>query len=281
VTTGGTAGEGHKPERPEDRAPDDQVARDPLESDARLAARLAEEAGELLVRIRAAAAGRMHPYHLGRVGDEEANALILRRLSEARPKDAVLSEEGSDDLTRMWRSRVWIVDPLDGTREFSMRNRSDWAVHVALGEEGAGITSAAVARPAMGEVFSTDRPVPMPEKPRQVPIILVSGSRPPAFSWRVAEAVGGELATIGSAGAKAMTVLTGGADAYMHAGGQWEWDSAAPVGVVTASGFHASRIDGSPLVYNRPDPYLPDFLICHPDLAEPLLRAIAGARAQR
>jgi 3'(2'), 5'-bisphosphate nucleotidase len=223
----------------------------------------------------------MHPYHLGRVGDEEANALILRRLSESRPEDPVLSEEGSDDLTRMWRSRVWIVDPLDGTREFSMRNRSDWAVHVALWEEGEGITSAAVALPAMGEVFSTDRPVPLPEKPRQVPTILVSGSRPPAFSWRVAEAVGGELATIGSAGAKAMTVLTGGADAYMHAGGQWEWDSAAPVGVVTASGFHASRIDGSPLLYNRPDPYLPDLLICHPDLAEPILRAIAGARTAR
>jgi 3'(2'), 5'-bisphosphate nucleotidase len=245
------------------------------ETDARLAARLAEEAGELLLRIRDAAGDSLHPYELGRLGDEKANAFILEGLAADRPNDAVLSEEASDDLRRLWRNRVWIVDPLDGTREYSMSGRWDWAVHIALWEEGAGLTAAAVAMPALGEVFATDRPVARPHNPREAPVVLVSGSRPPGFSWAVAEAVGGELATIGSAGAKAMAVLTGHADAYVHAGGQWEWDSAAPVGVVTASGLFTSRIDGSPLLYNQPDPYLPDLVICRQDLAEPILRAIA------
>ena len=246
------------------------------ESDARLAARVAEEAGQLLLRVRAAGEGRLHPYSLGQVGDQRANELILARLAESRPEDGVLSEEATDDLTRMWRQRVWIVDPLDGTREFSIPGRWDWAVHIALWKEGEGITDAAVALPATGEVFATDRPLPQPAVLRETPIILVSGSRPPAFSWKVADAVGGELATIGSAGAKAMAVLTGHADAYVHSGGQWEWDSAAPVGVVTASGLYASRIDGSPLLYNQAHPYLPDLIICRPELAAPILAAIAN-----
>jgi 3'(2'), 5'-bisphosphate nucleotidase len=250
--------------------------RDSTESDARLASRLAEEAGELLLAIRAEREGRVHPYELGRIGDQRSNAHILGALARERPSDGVLSEEASDSLSRRWRNRVWIVDPLDGTREFTMPGRSDWAVHVALWEEGSGITAAAVAVPAIGEVFSTDRPRALPAEMRETPIILVSASRPPAFSGRVAGAVGGQLATLGSAGAKAMAVLTGLADAYVHAGGQWEWDSAAPVGVVLASGLHASRIDGSPLVYNQPHPYLPDLLICRQELAPRILSAIAG-----
>jgi 3'(2'), 5'-bisphosphate nucleotidase len=245
------------------------------ESDARVAARVAEQAGELLLRIRETGRERVHPYHLGRIADEQAHRLIVDELTRSRPQDWILSEEGTDDLRRVWRPRVWIVDPLDGTREYSVPGRRDWAVHVALWEEGRGITAAAVSMPAVGQVYCSDSPWPLADKPRAAPVILVSGSKPPPFSWKVAEALGGELATIGSAGAKAMAVLTGSADAYLHAGGQWEWDNAAPAGVVMASGLHASRIDGSPLEYNRADPYLPDLLFCHPLLADPILGAIS------
>ena len=246
------------------------------ESDARVAARVAAKAGDLLMRIREAGTGKVHPYQLGRIADERAHNLIVEELSRSRPEDWILSEEGSDDLRRVWRKRVWIVDPLDGTHEFSIPGRWDWAVHIALWEEGRGITAAAVSMPALGEVYSSDRPWPVADEPRDIPVILVSGHRPPPFSWKVAEAVGGQLATIGSAGAKSMAVVTGSADAYVHSGGQWEWDNAAPAGVVVASGLHASRIDGSPLEYNQVHPYLPDLLFCHPALASPILEAIAG-----
>ncbi|MFC4002853.1 3'(2'),5'-bisphosphate nucleotidase CysQ [Prauserella oleivorans] len=245
-----------------------------MTTDARVAARLAEEAGRLLLGVRAEA-GDLDPKKLGRRGDLRANALLLERLAAERPGDAVLSEESADDPARLDADRVWIIDPLDGTREFSRPGRTDWAVHVALWLAGKGIAAAAVAQPALGAVYASDDVTPPQRRdgPRR---ILVSDSRPPAFADAVAAQVGAELAPMGSAGAKAMAVLRGEADAYLHAGGQWEWDSAAPVGVVLAAGLHASRIDGTPLEYNAAHPYLPDLLICRPELAEPLLAALAG-----
>lgn len=245
------------------------------EADARVAARLAGQAGRLLLDIRSQ--GFDDPRRLGREGDRRSNAWLLEQLAAARPGDAVLSEEAVDDPARLSAPRVWIIDPLDGTREFGMPGRSDWAVHVALWESGSGITAAAVAQPALGEVYASDEVAAPAACSRSRPVILVSDSRPPAFAGAVAERVGGEVRPMGSAGAKAMAVLRGDADAYLHAGGQWEWDSAAPVGVLQAAGFHTSRIDGSPLCYNQPHPYLPDLLLCHPGLADRLVAAIATA----
>lgn len=265
-------------------------------TDAALAAELAREAGELLLQVRREE-GFWDPYDLGDAGDRRANTLILEGLARERPADAVLSEEAVDDLSRVHADRVWIVDPLDGTWEFSTL-RNDWAVHIALwqrfgaggpatsgaralgpampgpsGPDG-GITDAAVALPAFGEVYRTDTVTP-PAPRRDGPIrITASASRPPAVLWRLADQMDVELVRIGSAGAKAMAVVSGDVDAYLHAGGQWEWDSAAPAGVVRAAGLHASRLDGSPLVYNRRDPYLPDLLMCRQELAEVLLPAI-------
>ena len=246
------------------------------DTDTGLAAQLASGAGELLVSLRSQLqdAGD-DPKAMGAAGDRASNTYILGRLAEARPADAVLSEEAVDDSARLAAERVWIVDPLDGTREYTMPGRQDWAVHVALWQRGAGLTAAAVAQPAMSQVFSTDDPAGGDRFSRKV--ILVSDSRPPAFAASVAAAVGADVAPMGSAGAKAMAVVRGEAAAYLHAGGQWEWDSAAPVGVARAAGLHTSRIDGSELLYNQPHPYLPDLLICWPALAGPLLDAIRGA----
>lgn len=241
-------------------------------SDARLAASLAEQAGQLLLEVRRS---DLEGKDLGRQGDLRSNELILDRLAESRPDDAVLSEESADSPARLGAERVWIIDPLDGTREYAMAGRSDWAVHVALWEAGRGLSAAAVAQPAIGQVFASDRPLRPAATRRDRPLILVSDSRPPDFAVPVADEMGATVAPMGSAGAKAMAVLRGEADAYLHAGGQWEWDSAAPVGVLLASGFHASRLDGSDLAYNQPHPYLPDLVICRPELARPLLAALA------
>jgi len=248
-------------------------------TDAALAADLAEEAGRLLLAVREEV-GFDFPPALGDAGDVRANALILRRLRAERPDDAVLSEEAYDDHRKRLNSdRVWIIDPLDGTREFSMPRRADWAVHVALWQRGIGgpdgsITDAAVALPATGEVFRSDT-VTAPPPPAPGPIrITASSNRPPAVLWRLRDRLDIEFLRIGSAGAKAMAVVRGDADAYIHAGGQWEWDSAAPAGVVQAAGLHATRIDGSPLRYNQEDPYLPDLLMCRSEVADLLLDAM-------
>ena len=247
-------------------------------TDAELAADLAEEAGRLLLAVRETV-GHDFPPDLGDAGDMHANALLLDRLRAARPGDAVLSEEAHDDLRRLHADRVWIIDPLDGTREFSLPHREDWAVHVALwqrtGADGAGaITDAAVALPALGEVHRSDT-VTAPPASRPGPIrITASSNRPPRVLWTLRDRLDIEFVAIGSAGAKAMAVVRGDADAYIHAGGQWEWDSAAPAGVLQAAGLHATRIDGSPLRYNQPDPYLPDLLMCRPEVAEVLLDAM-------
>jgi 3'(2'), 5'-bisphosphate nucleotidase len=243
-----------------------------------LAAELAEQAGKRLLDLRAAGGS---PDELRKAGDRLSHEFLTAELAARRPDDAVLSEEGRDNPVRLSAERVWIVDPLDGTREFGEAGRTDWAVHVALWERGA-LTAGAVALPAQGQALSTVAPPVVPEPaPGQGLRIVVSRTRPAAFLERLAELTSATLLPWGSAGAKAAAVMQGRADAYIHAGGQYEWDSAAPVAVAQAAGLHASRIDGSALEYNQPDPVLPDILICPTVLAKPFLDAIGAARAAR
>ena len=261
-------------------APHDR--RDDL-TDAALAADLAVDAGKLLLQVRDEV-GFGHPWVLGDAGDFRANELLLRRLRAERPGDAVLSEEAHDDLVRLKSERVWIIDPLDGTREFSTPGRDDWAVHIALWQRPTDgrreITDAAVALPARGNVVYRSDTVTAPRTPRGVPHTLriaVSATRPPAILHRIRQTLAIQPVAIGSAGAKAMAIIDGDVDAYLHAGGQWEWDSAAPAGVIMAAGMHASRLNGSPLRYNQLDPYLPDFVMCRAEVEPILLGAIHDA----
>lgn len=241
-------------------------------TDHEVARTLAEAAGALLLDLRAVLD---NPNQLKCEGDRRSHDFLMAELARLRPDDAVLSEEGIDHQNRLRASRVWIVDPLDGTREFSEKPRPDWAVHVALWANGE-LTAGAVARPAMGSTLSTADPMPVPAFGDRPLRIAVSRSRPPGFVERLAERLGAELVPMGSAGVKATAVLDGTVDAYVHAGGQYEWDSAAPVAVVLAAGLHASRIDGSALCYNQPDPLLPDLLICRTEHAEELLAEVAA-----
>lgn len=241
-------------------------------ADHALAARAATEAGRLLVQVRAEMDGS-HPVHVGDEGDRRAQLLLGALLAREAPEDPVLSEEARDDLRRLGSRRVWIVDPLDGTREFREPGRTDWAVHVALCIDGIP-AAGAVALPARDITLGTDPPPPPVPAWEGPPRILVSRSRPPAQSLVIRDAIGGELVPLGSAGAKSMAVVLGEADVYAHAGGQYEWDNAAPAAVAAAAGLHVSRLDGSPLRYNQPDPWLPDLLICRPELAEPILDAL-------
>ena len=207
-------------------------------------------------------------------GDRQSHELIMARLAEERPDDAILSEEGKDDRARLEAERVWIVDPLDGTREYSEPPRTDWAVHVALVVGGAP-TVAAVALPALDLTLTSDPPARVPAPPDGKVRIVASRTRPGPAAEAINEAVpGAELHFMGSAGAKAMAVVRGEADVYAHTGGQYEWDSCAPVGVALAAGLHASRLDGTPLAYNNADPYLPDLLICHSHLVDQVLAAL-------
>ena len=242
-------------------------------TDAELAAHLAERAGQILLEVRASE--RHHGAALGAAGDTEANALLVAALRELRPGDGLLSEEERDDLSRLERERVWIVDPLDGTREYSER-RDDWAVHVGLAIDGLASVGA-VALPALGAVLRSDVRVSRPPSPAR-PRMVVSRSRPPREALAVAEAFDAELIPMGSAGAKAMAVVRGEAEIYLHSGGQYEWDNCAPVAVALGQGLHCSRLDGSALAYNRRDPLLPDLLICMPELAEPSLAALRRLR---
>ena len=244
-------------------------------SDHDLAADLAGRAGELLVALRLELAGNDAPAAVLKAeGDRRANDLLMSELARQRPDDAVLSEEAKDDLARLGALRTWIVDPLDGTREFSEPPRSDWAVHVALVVDGRPVAGA-VALPALGVTLSTAAPPSLQPADPGPPRVVVSRTRPPAEALAVAEHLGGVLVEMGSAGAKAMAVVRGEVDVYVHNGGQYEWDSCAPVAVAQAAGLHCSRIDGSDLVYNREDPYLPDLLICRPELAERVLAIVA------
>ena len=240
-----------------------------MASDAALAAELAAEAGALLLKIRES--GEFEGKALGAAGDEQANRLLIDKLRELRPDDAILSEEEKDNAERLSASRVWIIDPLDGTREYG-EGRTDWAVHVALAIDGRAEVGA-VALPGLALTLNTGAPPalsPMAATPR----MLVSRTRPAAEAVAVAERIGAELVPMGSAGAKAMAVVRGEADIYLHTGGQYEWDSCAPVAVAQAAGLHVSRIDGSPMAYNQADVYLPDLLICHKHVADRLLTLI-------
>lgn len=239
--------------------------------DVQLAAHLARTAGRLLTTIQAD--GVLSGKALGAAGDVVAHEYLVRALAAQRPDDGLLSEEGAADPARLAMRRVWIVDPLDGTREFS-ECRQDWAVHVALCIDGAAVVGA-VALPALNLVLDS-RGTVAPAAPDGKVKIVVSRTRPPAEAARAAAALGAELVGMGSAGAKTMAVVRGEAHAYVHAGGQYEWDSAAPVAVAAACGLHVSRLDGSPLIYNRADPYLPDLLVCRPELAQALLAAVAS-----
>jgi len=229
-----------------------------------VAATLAREAGSLLVDIRAGG---------GSEGDRRSNELLLRRLAELRPDDAVLSEETVDDPIRLKHDRVWIIDPLDGTREYGEPPRDDWAVHVALTLDGKP-AAGAVALPAADLVLHTGNP-PAVAAALPGPIrVAVSRTRPPACVDQLVASLDATLVPMGSAGAKAMAIIRGGIDIYAHSGGQYEWDSCAPVAVAAAAGLHVSRLDGSPLRYNQPDPYLPDLLICRPELARLVFDAL-------
>lgn len=241
-------------------------------TDAELAAYLAEEAGRLALEVRAGSG--LTGKALGDAGDAAANRLLCDAIRSARPHDGLLSEEEKDDTQRCLQNRVWIVDPVDGTREYG-EARADWAVHVALAVDGVA-SIGAVALPGLdgGIVLRSDQPqalLPMAERPR----FLVSRSRPAAEAEAVAKALGGELVPMGSAGAKAMAVVRGEAEVYLHSGGQHEWDSCAPVAVALAHGLHCSRIDGSPLVYNQRDTFMPDLLICRREWAEQVLAEVA------
>jgi 3'(2'), 5'-bisphosphate nucleotidase len=244
------------------------------------AARYARGAAELLLALREGRPGSVPPglesWTPGARADHLANEHLLQHLHAEHPTDAVLSEESDDDARRLDADRVWIVDPLDGTREFAVPGRTDWAVHVALWERGHGVRAAAVALPAEGAVFSTATVTPPPPRPGGPIRVVASRTRAPLAAHRVAAALAAELVPLGSAGAKAMAVVRGDADAYVHAGGQYEWDSAAPSAVALAAGLHASRLDGSALDYNQPVPWLPDLVICRPELAGAVLQAIAG-----
>nr|AGZ94396.1 inositol monophosphatase family protein [Streptomyces sp. 31A4] len=249
--------------------------------DHELAHRLAEEAGALLCALRSESTAQADPGRLRKLGDSRSHEFLMGELARHRPSDAVLSEEGVADPARLTAGRVWIVDPLDGTREFSEPGRDDWAVHVALWSHGR-LVAGAVALPGQGVTLSTARPHPVADAGGAALPVLGSRTRPPAFLPGVAGRVGAELAGMGSAGAKTAAVLLGRARAYVHAGGQYEWDSAAPAAVALAAGLHVSRLDGSPLRYNQADPYLPDLLVCRAEDAPVLLAAIrAEAGAQR
>ena len=252
----------------------------PAMNDVELAAHLAHCAGQILLSVRSSGMfdGPENAKALGKAGDQTANQFLVHALRVQRPDDGLLSEESQDTAERLSKSREWIIDPVDGTREYG-EARSDWAVHVALAIDGVPEIGA-VALPGLdgGIVLRTDNPralPPMAEKPR----LLVSRTRPAAEAVAVAEAIGGELVPMGSAGAKAMAVVLGTAEIYLHSGGQYEWDSCAPAAVARAHGLHCSRIDGSPLVYNQPNTWMPDLLICRPEWADRCLAEVRSLSA--
>jgi 3'(2'), 5'-bisphosphate nucleotidase len=241
-----------------------------LTSDADLAAHLADVAGQLLIQVRAS--GVLSLKALGKAGDATANQFLIHAIAEQRPDDGLLSEESKDTPERLGKSRVWIIDPVDGTREYG-EARTDWAVHVALAIDGQPVIGA-VALPGLGVVLRTDQPGAVPPAPAVLRMV-VSRTRPAREATEVAAKLGAELLPMGSAGAKAMAIVRGEADIYLHSGGQYEWDSCAPTAVALAYGLHVSRIDGSPLIYNQADVYMPDLLICRKEHAERVLAEVA------
>jgi 3'(2'), 5'-bisphosphate nucleotidase len=240
-----------------------------IANDGDLAAHLAEVAGKILLDVRAS--GLFSGKSLGKAGDQTANQFLCHALREQRPEDGLLSEEEKDNAERLAKERVWIVDPVDGTREYG-EERADWAVHVGMAVDGAPVLGA-VALPGAGVVLRSDQPGEIPPAPEKLRMV-VSRTRPAKEATGVAEEIDAELVPMGSAGAKAMAILRGEADIYLHSGGQYEWDSCAPAAVAQGWGLHVSRIDGSPLVYNREDVYMPDLLICRKEHAELVLEKV-------
>ena len=238
-------------------------------TDADLAAHLAAVAGKLLLIVHES--GLLTGEALGKAGDQTANQFLIHAIAEQRPNDGLLSEESKDTDERLSKSRVWIIDPVDGTREYG-EGRTDWAVHVALAIEGVPAIGA-VALPGLDLILRSDQPGLLPAS-HSVPRMVVSRSRPATEALTVAEAIGAELLPMGSAGAKAMAIVRGEAEIYLHTGGQYEWDSCAPVAVAAAHGLHVSRVDGSPLIYNQADIYMPDLLICRKEWAERVLSLV-------
>lgn len=246
------------------------------ENDHQVAARLAVEAGRLLMAVRHELGTAGAPqWQVMDTGDLVSHQYLMKAIGELFPDDAILSEEGVEDPRRFSAERVWIVDPLDGTREFGELDRHDWAVHVALWEKGQ-LTAGAVSLPAIDMVFSTDPAHPLTPPRQGRPRIVTSRTRNPPAAVMVARALDCEVVMLGSAGAKAMAVLLGEADMYVHDGGMYQWDSAAPAVVAQASGLHVCRIDGSPIVYNGHDPWLPDFVVCRKEYADGIMEALWG-----
>jgi 3'(2'), 5'-bisphosphate nucleotidase len=241
-------------------------------TDSELARDLATVSGELLLSLRHEL-GFSDPTLLRKSGDRRSHLQLMALLADERPDDIVLSEEAADDRRRMAADRVWIIDPLDGTNEYGEEGRTDWAVHVALWERGSGLTAGAVALPARGMTLSTADPLPLLTSPASSPRLAVSRSRPPSWIADVAARVSGVPTPIGSAGMKAMAILLGEADAYLHRGPMKEWDSAAPVVVAAAAGLHTSALDGLALEYNKSDRFTHQLLICHPSLTDALVEA--------
>lgn len=245
-------------------------------NDAALCVQLAMEAGALLLALQTS--GDLQGKALGDEGDQRANAFLCDAIRRARPEDALLSEEEKDCDSRCAASRVWIIDPLDGTREYS-EGRSDWAVHVALAVDGVA-HAGAVALPGLGVTLDSANP-PRLQRANDPLKMLVSRTRPAPEAVAVAALLGADLLPMGSAGAKAMAVVRGEADIYLHTGGQYEWDNCAPVAVAQAAGLYTARIDGSPMRYNNANPYLPDLLICRPELTQTVMDALKAFQSAR
>jgi 3'(2'), 5'-bisphosphate nucleotidase len=251
-----------------------------VQTDAAFAAEIAREAGNALLELRAGFGpvdSEERRLALKDAGDEVAQGLLSQRLTAGRPGDAVLSEEAVDSDARLSADRVWIIDPLDGTDEYS-QGRTDFAVHVALWTRGLGLTDAVVDVPALGEVWRTDAPRVVGALPAHRALrIVVSRSRPPAGLTRLLEDVsadlaaagiterGIEVANVGSVGAKLGEVMAGRAEAYLHPGGLNEWDLAAPQACAVAAGFVALGPDQA---FNQMPPKAGPVLICHPALVE-------------
>ena len=244
------------------------------ETDQQLASRVATEAGAMLVELRdELVAEGIHYWDLKDEGDVAGHRYIMSALTAARPDDVILSEEAADNRRRLSAERVWIIDPIDGTNEFAEHPRHDWAIHIALWEAGE-LTAASVALPTLGVTFDASPAAVVPPSTRARPLLVTSRSRNPYCAVMVANALGCDVARLGSAGAKAMAIVMGEADIYVHDGGMYQWDSAAPSAVAKAAGLHVCRIDGSPLEYNKESLWLPDFLVCRTELAEPALKAL-------
>ena len=244
------------------------------ETDQQLASRVATEAGAMLVELRdELVAEGIHYWDLKDEGDVAGHRYIMSALTAARPDDVILSEEAADNRRRLSAERVWIIDPIDGTNEFAEHPRHDWAIHIALWEAGE-LTAASVALPTLGITFDASPAAVVPPSTRAKPLLVTSRSRNPYCAVMVANALGCDVARLGSAGAKAMAIVMGEADIYVHDGGMYQWDSAAPSAVAKAAGLHVSRIDGSPLKYNQESLWLPDLLVCRTELAEPALKAL-------